>query len=70
MFDTHKLNDTGFERMKVYKEAMAAAVTFVSGQMPECREKSIFITKMEEGVFFGAKAIASNPENHSEVTKY
>lgn len=70
MFDTHKLNDTGFERMKVFKETMATATTFVLNQMPDSREKSIFVTKLEEAVFFGAKAIAQNPENHTEVTKF
>ena len=70
MFDTHKLNETGSEKMKIYKETMATATTFVLNQMPESRERSIFLTKMEEAVFFGAKAIAQNPENHSEVITY
>lgn len=70
MFDTHKLNDNGFEKMSAYKTTMAEAVKAATALMPEGREKSIFLTKMEEGVFFGAKAIASVPENHTEVTKY
>jgi hypothetical protein len=70
MFDTHKLNDTGFAAMQEYKQTMADAVRKVTAAMPECREKSIFITKMEEGVFFGAKAIAQKPENHTELTQY
>jgi hypothetical protein len=70
MFDTHKLNDTGFEKMKTYKQTMADAVKTVTATMPEGRDKSIFITKVEEGIFFGAKAIASQPENHTEVTTY
>lgn len=70
MFDTHKLNDKGFAEMQKYKETMAVAVAKAASLMPEGREQSIFITKMEEGVFFGAKAIAAKPENHSEVVKY
>lgn len=70
MFDTHKLNENGFEKMSAYKTTMAEAVKSATALMPEGREKSIFLTKMEEGVFFGAKAIASVPENHTEVTKY
>lgn len=70
MFDTHKLNEQGFERMKAYKGLLAEAVKNVLVLMPEGREKAIFLTKMEEAVFFGAKAIASVPENHTEVTKY
>lgn len=70
MFDTHKLNENGFARMEKYKRTMADAVKAATALMPEGREKAIFQTKMEEGVFFGAKAIASFPENHSEVVTY
>ncbi len=70
MFDTHKLNETGFDQMKIYKQSMAEAVKKVSELMPDGRDKSIFITKMEEGVFFGAKAIASKIGNHNEIVKY
>ncbi len=70
MFDTHKLNENGFEKMKTYKQTMADAVKAVVSTMPDGRDRSIFLTKMEEGIFFGAKAIASQPENHTEVTTY
>jgi len=70
MFDTHKLNDTGFAEMQNYKQTMADAVKAVTALMPEGREKAIFVTKLEEGVFFGAKAIASKPGNHTEITTY
>lgn len=70
MFDTHKLNAKGFERMQAYKQIMADAVNNVIRAMPDGREKAIFLTKMEEGVFFGAKAIAADPENHTEVVTY
>jgi hypothetical protein len=70
MFDSHKLNEHGFNQMHCYKKLMADTVRQVSDLMPEGREKSIFLTKLEEAVFFGAKAIASVPENHTEVTGY
>ena len=70
MFDTHKLNEKGFEIMKAYKQIMADAVKDVVRAMPDGREKALFLTKVEEAVFFGAKAIASVPENHTEVTSY
>lgn len=70
MFDTHKLNETGFAEMTEYKRTMADAVKEVADTMPDCREKSIFLTKMEEGVFFGAKAIASKPGNFEAITQY
>jgi hypothetical protein len=70
MFDTHKLNDAGFAEMQRFKQNMANAVKNVTQDMPDSREKSIFLTKIEEAVFFGAKAIASNPAYHYEVTTY
>ena len=70
MFDTHKLNDQGFDVMKTYKQTMADAVKAVTKLMPEGRDKAIFMTKCEEAVFFGAKAIASQAENHTEVVAY
>ena len=70
MFDTHKLNEKGFNEMAEYKHAISKAVTQVLELMPEGREKSIFKTKIEEAVFFGAKAIASKEGNYSEVTSY
>lgn len=56
--------------MQAYKRVMADAVKLVTSAMPEGREKAIFLTKMEEGVFFGAKAIASVPANHTEIVSY
>lgn len=70
MFDTHKLNENGFKEMQAYKQTMADAAKAAVALMPEGREKAIFLTKMEEAVFFGAKAIASKPENHTEIVTY
>jgi hypothetical protein len=70
MFDTHKLNETGFKEMQAYKKLMADAVKAAVLEMPEGREKAIFLTKLEEAVFFGAKAIASKPGNRTEITTY
>lgn len=70
MFDTHKLNEAGFDEMKRFKQKMASAIREVLADMPDGREKAIFLTKMEEAVFFGAKAIASDPQFHTEVVSY
>lgn len=64
------LNDLGKKRMADYKQVMANAVKIVITAMPDGREKAIFLTKMEEGVFFGAKAIAALPENHDSKTEF
>jgi hypothetical protein len=70
MFETHKLNEQGFKEMHEYKTKLAVIVTEVMELMAEGREKSIFKTKIEEAVFFGAKAIAGKEGNFTETTKY
>jgi hypothetical protein len=70
MFDTHKLNESGFEEVRKFKSLMSLAVTEALSLLPDSREKSIFVTKLEEAMFFGTKAIASKTENHTEITKY
>lgn len=70
MFSTHKLNDKGFEKVKNFKGKMSEAVTICLDSLPDGREKAIFKTKIEEAMFFGTKAIAADPENHSEVIEY
>lgn len=70
MFDTHMLNDSGKIEMNEYKMTIAEATKRVLTLMPDSREKSLFITKMEEAVFFGAKAIAGKPGNFEGLTQY
>lgn len=70
MFETHKLNEQGFEAMKNFKEEMSLVVSKVAKAMPEGREKSIFKTKIEEAIFFGAKAIAGTSGNFTEIINY
>lgn len=70
MFDTHKLNDNGFEKVKKFKSSISEVVAKALDLLPEGREKAIFKTKLEEAMFFGTKAIASSPDNHTEVIKY
>ena len=70
MFDTHKLNDHGFAQMQCFKKLLADTTRQVLDLMPDGREKAIFLTKMEEAVFFGAKAVASDTKNHFEITQY
>jgi hypothetical protein len=70
MFDTHMLNETGKKQMAQFKTTFANAAKNVLDAMPDGREKSIFLTKLEEAVFFGAKSIASVPANHDTKTEY
>jgi hypothetical protein len=70
MFETHKLNETGFTKVAQFKEGLSLAVSSAMKHLPEGREKSIFKTKLEEAVFFGTRAIAADPQNHTEVVNY
>lgn len=70
MFDTHKLNEKGFQQVESFKNAMAYAVVHVQKLLPDGREKAVFNTKMEEAMFFGTKAIASKEGNFTEIISY
>lgn len=70
MFDMHMLNDNGKAEMKKYKSELAVAVKSAMDLMPEGREKSLFKTKLEEAVFFGAKAIAGKQGNFDSITEF
>jgi len=70
MFETHKLNDKGFEEVKSLKSKMNDSVKGVLELMPEGREKAVFKTKIEEAMFFGTKAIAGKEGNYTEIITY
>jgi len=70
MFDSHKLNDTGFEAVKNFKTILSMAVKASLDLMPEGRERAIFTTKLEEAIFFGTKAIAGKEGNFTDITVY
>lgn len=70
MFETHKLSEQGFKEMNAYKIIMSRAASEVVGLMEDGREKAIFKSKIEEAVFFGAKAIAGKPGNFTEIINY
>ena len=70
MFETHKLNEAGFKAMHEFKQKMSLAVSEAMFAMPEGRNKAIFKTKIDEAVFFGAKAIAEHEGNFTEIVNY
>jgi len=70
MFDMHMLNDSGKSEMRRFKSDFAKAVKAAADLMPEGREKALFTTKLEEAVFFGAKAIAGKPGNYTDITTF
>jgi hypothetical protein len=70
MFETHKLNEAGFKKVFEFKNALSLVVSAAMKVLPEGRDKAIFKTKIEEAVFFGTRAIAADPANHTEVINY
>lgn len=70
MFDVHVTTPKGQEDIRTAKTVMSNACTLVLNLMPEGREKNSFRTKIEEAMFYGARAIASKEGNFSEVYKY
>ena len=58
-FNTHKLNEHGVEKLNKFRAEMEIVTNEVVQDMPNGREKSIFLTKMEESVMWGTKAICS-----------
>lgn len=70
MFETHKLNESGFTEVAKLKTGLSVAVAAALELMPEGREKAVFKTKIEEAVFFGTKAVASKPGNFTEIVGY
>lgn len=68
-FETHKLNDNGFSKLKDLKfDIVALRDEFL--KLNESRDRSMAITKLEEASFWASKALASAPENHDEVINY
>jgi hypothetical protein len=70
MFETHKLNEKGFEEVRLLKSEMASAVQVVLNLMPEGREKALFKTQIETAMFYATKAIASKEGNFTEIINY
>lgn len=67
MITTHVLNEDGKRDVKNFKTTMNTLAKKAVAYLPEGREKSLFITKIEEACFFGTKALSSMEGNYSDV---
>lgn len=70
MFEAHKLSEQGLSEVETFKTQLAHVIREIDGLLPDGRERSIFLTKIEEAVFFGTKSIASKPGNYTEIKNY
>ena len=66
-FKNYELNDKGFNEMNHFKQVMADVAVHVEDNIPNSREKSLALTKLEEFSFWATTAICSAPENHKAV---
>lgn len=70
MFPVHKLNERGFEAVEKFKQLISNAAIEAMNEMPEGRDKAIFMTKLDEAMFFGTRAIASHEIMHEQVKSF
>lgn len=70
MITNYKLNAKGAADVEFFKNTIAQTINKVATMMPEGREKSLFLTNIEQASFFGTKAISSLEGNYTEVVTY
>lgn len=69
MIKEFQSNDKGRKKVSNMKESMNAVIELHSQNMGDERLKALFITKMEEAIMFGTKAILSKQgHNNGEVS--
>lgn len=64
-FQVHLLNDQGIERAKQLGDVFSAALDRIEALIPQGRERSLVITKLQEASFFAKRAIAVDSANQA-----
>lgn len=68
MFEVHKLNELGMQKAELLQVAFKS---FLHNLEMTCgrdgREMAIVRTKLEEASFFAKRAMAMQPDHHTEV---
>lgn len=68
-FRVHLLNEQGLAKAAKLAEAFSQFLETVDGLIPQSRERSIFVTKLQEASFFAKRALAVVPENQQQPTE-
>jgi len=58
MFEVFKLNAVGLEKAKLMADDFEILANQIKLVVPECRELSIAMTKLEEACFFAKRGLA------------
>jgi hypothetical protein len=69
-FKVHQLNDQGLKKATDLGEVFSQMLDAIEALIPQGRERSIVITKLQEASFFAKRAIALDPANQGPVTKH
>ena len=60
MFNSHPMNDEQQALSNDIRAQIKSVAAFIDGALPECREKSIALTKLESALFYCNAGIARN----------
>ena len=70
MFERNVINENGAKEIDEFKGKLSQCLSEILPLVPESREKSLFLTNVEAGVFFAVKAISCKKENLKEKIDY
>lgn len=62
-FQVHILNDEGIAKAQKLGEVFSDALNEIEKLVPQGRERSIVVTKLQEASFFAKRGIAVDPAN-------
>lgn len=62
-----KLNETGIKECSEFKDMFEKTIKHSIEHMPDSRERSEFLRKLEETILFGTNIIASKTGNFKEI---
>lgn len=69
MFEVHKLNDDGMRKAAALAKTFAALERELQNLCAQSRELSIARTHLETACFYAKRAVAIDPDNHTDVVE-
>lgn len=64
-FYSKELTDNQKDRVNLVRQNFTALYDYLDGEIPSGREKSLYITKLEEACMWAVKAIAEEKETEA-----